>query len=93
MVEAAAGPLSDAAGLARRCHSREERARIQGETIVMTELSEDQLFAELRKIDTPTITNVVATYPKNPLCLGLYNPWTENWYTDTSIRCMPASKI
>jgi hypothetical protein len=47
-----------------------------------------ELFAELRKIDTPTITNVVATYPKNPLCLGLYNPWTENWYTDTSIRCM-----
>ena len=44
--------------------------------------------AELRKIDTPTITNVVATYPKNPLCLGLYNSWTENWYTDTSIRCM-----
>ena len=34
------------------------------------------------------ITNVVATYPKNPLCLGLYNPWTENWYTDTSIRCI-----
>ena len=26
--------------------------------------------------------------PKNPLCLGLYNPWTENWYTDTSIRCI-----
>jgi len=48
----------------------------------------DKIFNELRKIDTPTITNVVATYPKNPLCLGLYNPWTENWYTDTSIRCM-----
>ena len=31
---------------------------------------------------------MVATYPKNPLCLGLYNPWTENWYTDTSIRCI-----
>jgi 4-hydroxy-4-methyl-2-oxoglutarate aldolase len=46
------------------------------------------VFAALRKIDTPTITNVVATYPKNPLCLGLYNPWTENWYTDTSIRCI-----
>ncbi len=30
----------------------------------------------------------MATYPKNPLCLGLYNPWTENWYTDTSIRCI-----
>ena len=47
-----------------------------------------ELFAGLRAIDTPTITNVVATYPKNPLCLGLYNPWTENWYTDTSIRCI-----
>jgi regulator of RNase E activity RraA len=31
---------------------------------------------------------VVATYPKSSLCLGLYNPWTENWYTDTSIRCV-----
>lgn len=48
----------------------------------------DPVLAELRAIDTPTITNVVATYPKNPLCLGLYNPWTENWYTDTSIRCV-----
>ena len=28
------------------------------------------LFAELRKVDTPTISNVVATYPTNPLCLG-----------------------
>jgi len=53
---------------------------------------DDALFAELRKIDTPTITNVVATYPKNPLCLGLYNPWTENWYTDTSIRCIYPEK-
>ena len=48
----------------------------------------DDVLTELRTIDTPTITNVVATYPKNPLCLGLYNPWTENWYTDTSIRCI-----
>ena len=54
----------------------------------MSQPIDDALFAELRKIDTPTITNVVATYPKNPLCLGLYNPWTENWYTDTSIRCI-----
>ncbi len=54
----------------------------------MSNRSQDDLFAELRKIDTPTITNAVATYPKNPLCLGLYNPWTENWYTDTSIRCI-----
>jgi 4-hydroxy-4-methyl-2-oxoglutarate aldolase len=54
----------------------------------MAKTSEEALFAELRKIDSPTITNVVATYPANPLCLGLYNPWTENWYTDTSIRCI-----
>lgn len=47
-----------------------------------------ETLAGLRRIDTPTVTNVVATYPKNPLCLGLYNPWTENWYTDTSIRCI-----
>jgi 4-hydroxy-4-methyl-2-oxoglutarate aldolase len=52
----------------------------------------DDVLARLRKIDTPTITNVVATYPKNPLCLGLYNPWTENWYTDTSIRCLYPEK-
>jgi len=50
--------------------------------------TEQKLIAELRNFDTPSITNVVATYPDNPLCLGLYNPWTENWYTDQSIRCM-----
>ena len=54
----------------------------------MAEKSVDELLQEICTIDTPTITNVVATYPKNPLCLGLYNPWTENWYTDTSIRCI-----
>ena len=54
----------------------------------MAKVSEQKLLAALREIDTPTITNVVATYPTNPLCLGLYNPWTENWYTDTSIRCI-----
>jgi regulator of RNase E activity RraA len=54
----------------------------------MANTSQEELFAGLREIDSPTITNVVATYPKNPLCLGLYNPWTENWYTDTSIRCI-----
>ena len=58
----------------------------------MAKSPDDKLFAELRKIDTPTITNVVATYPKDPLCLGLYNPWTENWYTDTSIRCIYPEK-
>src|SRR3989475_2587564 len=58
------------------------------ETCAMPRKTAPDLFAELRKIDTPTITNVVATYPTNPICLGLYNPWSENWYTDTSVRCM-----
>lgn len=47
-----------------------------------------EMLEELKRFDTPSITNIVATYPKNPLCLGLYNPWTQNWYTDQSIRCM-----
>ena len=54
----------------------------------MADAADTDVFAGLCEIDTPTITNVVATYPKNPLCLGLYNPWTENWYTDSSIRCI-----
>lgn len=52
-------------------------------------MADDRNILEyLRDFDTPTITNVVATYPKHPLCLGLYNPWTENWYTDQTIKCM-----
>ncbi len=51
-------------------------------------MNQRQMLEELKNFDTPSITNVVATYPESPLCLGLYNPWSENWYTDTSIRCM-----
>ena len=54
----------------------------------MAKLTEQEMLEELRSFDTPGITNVVATYPDKPLCLGLYNPWRENWYTDQSIRCM-----
>ena len=54
----------------------------------MSQLSTEQMLEELKNFDTPSITNIVATYPTHPLCLGLYNPWTENWYTDTSIKCM-----
>jgi len=54
----------------------------------MSKLTEQAMLKELKNFDTPSITNIVATYPSNPLCLGLYNPWTENWYTDQSIRCM-----
>jgi 4-hydroxy-4-methyl-2-oxoglutarate aldolase len=54
----------------------------------MKKLTEQQMLRVLKKIDTPSITNVVATYPSNKFCLGLYNPWTENWYTDQTLRCM-----
>ena len=30
---------------------------------------DDTILSELRKIDTPTITNVVATYPKNEVAM------------------------
>jgi 4-hydroxy-4-methyl-2-oxoglutarate aldolase len=54
----------------------------------MAKMTEKKMLEELKKFDTPSITNVLATYPASPLCLGLYNPWTENWYTDQTIRCM-----
>lgn len=44
---------------------------------------------QLEAYDTATITNVVGTYPNDPkTCLGLYNPWTVNWYTDQRLRCV-----
>lgn len=39
-------------------------------------------FEKLKKYDTPTITNVVATYPGKEYCMGLYDPWKGKWYTD-----------
>ena len=54
----------------------------------MAELSEQEILEKLKEFDTPSITNVVATYPSNPLCLGLYEPWWSNWYTDQSVRCI-----
>jgi len=46
------------------------------------------MLEKLRNYDTPSIGNIVATYPNNPLCLGLYDPWRGNWYTDQSVRCI-----
>ena len=54
----------------------------------MPELSEQEILEKLKGFDTPSITNVVATYPSNPLCLGLYEPWRSNWYTNQSVRCI-----
>ncbi len=43
----------------------------------------------LCEFDTASISNVVATYPgKDKQCLGLYDPWLINWYTDQRIKCM-----
>ena len=43
----------------------------------------------MKKYDTPSVTNVVATYPGDTeYCLGLYHPWNTNWYTDETLKCM-----
>jgi 4-hydroxy-4-methyl-2-oxoglutarate aldolase len=54
----------------------------------MNQFDEQAMLDELKKFNTPAITNVVATYPQHELCLGLYNPWSENWYTDQSLHCI-----
>ena len=54
----------------------------------MVKLTDKEILEELKQFDTPAITNVVATYPNHPLCLKLFDPWYDNWYTDQSVRCM-----
>jgi regulator of RNase E activity RraA len=54
----------------------------------MSGLSEEEILEGLREIDTPTISNVVATYPKSEACLKLYDAWYGGWYTDTTIKCV-----
>lgn len=51
-------------------------------------MTTQEKLAELEEFDTPSITNVVATYPDDPLCLGLYNPWSQDWYTDQTVETM-----
>jgi regulator of RNase E activity RraA len=47
-----------------------------------------RIIQELRKFDTATICNVVATYPGSDICLKLYDAWRGEYYTDTSVRCL-----
>jgi regulator of RNase E activity RraA len=54
----------------------------------MSKLSDLKTIRELEKIDTPTISNVVATYPKSENCMKLYDAWYGQWYTDTDIKCV-----
>jgi 4-hydroxy-4-methyl-2-oxoglutarate aldolase len=56
--------------------------------MVRNGMNKSGVFEELRKIDTPTISNVVATYPKREICLKLYDAWYGSWYTDTDIKCV-----
>lgn len=50
--------------------------------------TDQDLMELLKKYDTPTITNVVATYPGDKEnCLGLYHPWQSQWYTDQRLKC------
>jgi regulator of RNase E activity RraA len=54
----------------------------------MSGMSEKEILEGLREIDTPTISNVIATYPQSEACLKLYDAWYGEWYTDTSIKCV-----
>jgi 4-hydroxy-4-methyl-2-oxoglutarate aldolase len=54
----------------------------------MVNLTDEKIIQELRKFDTATICNVVATYPDSDICLKLYDSWRGEYYTDTSIRCI-----
>jgi 4-hydroxy-4-methyl-2-oxoglutarate aldolase len=51
-------------------------------------LTEKEIIARLEKIDTPTISNVVATYPRSDNCMKLYDAWYGEWYTDSTIHCI-----
>jgi 4-hydroxy-4-methyl-2-oxoglutarate aldolase len=54
----------------------------------MPELTDGQIIQKLRKFDTATICNVVATYPDSDICLKLYDAWDGEYYTDSSLHCM-----
>jgi len=54
----------------------------------MSKLTDAQIIEELKKFDTATICNVVATYSGSDICLKLYDQWWGEYYTDTSLHCM-----
>lgn len=52
-------------------------------------MMKEDLLEALKQFDTPTVTNVVATYPEKPeYCLGLYDPWESSWYTNEDLKCI-----
>ena len=54
----------------------------------MSKMSEQEMLDKLRGFNTPSVGNVVASYPQHPHCLGLYDPWYGEWYTDDSLTCL-----
>lgn len=48
----------------------------------------DKKLEKLLEFDTPSITNVVATYPAKDYCMGLYHPWKGKWYTNQDVKAM-----
>lgn len=50
--------------------------------------STEKILEELLSYNTPTISNVVATYSDNPYCLRLYDSWYGKWYTNQKVKCM-----
>lgn len=55
----------------------------------MEKRTPQEIMKELKQFDTPTITNVVATYASNKeFCLGLYDAWESSWYTNQDLKCM-----
>jgi hypothetical protein len=54
----------------------------------VSKVSENEIIKQLGRIDTPAISNVVAAYPDLDLCLKLYDAWSGQYYTDTTMRCM-----
>jgi len=54
----------------------------------MAELTDFEIIQRLRKFDTATICNIVATYSDSDICLKLYDAWEGGYYTDTSVHCI-----
>jgi len=54
----------------------------------MPEQTDTQMIQQLRKFDTATICNVIATYPGSDLCLKLYDAWHGEYYTDQTLHCI-----
>ena len=47
-----------------------------------------RLLKEIEKYDTPAVSNAVASYPADTEnCLRLYSPWSQNWYSNSDLRC------